>query len=122
MLNSLLGGLCWSQSSADGSGLLLSEVDWDESFALVLLSQLGFDGLVVNSQHTGDGFTNNTNFCQFRGSTTSDFGNTKLQIEREIMRLPSAERERRSPERARVSIHPIAAPILAFLLCEVHEL
>jgi hypothetical protein len=79
LLDSLLGGLCWSQSSADGSGLFLSEVNWDESFALVLLSQLGFDGLVVDSQHTGDGFTNNTNFGQLGGSTTGDFGNTKLK-------------------------------------------
>jgi hypothetical protein len=63
--------------------LLLSEVNWHEFFALVLLSQLGFDGLVVDGQHTGDRFTNNTNFGQLGSSTTSDFGNTELQTTQE---------------------------------------
>jgi hypothetical protein len=80
LLDSFLGGLRRSQSSANGSGLLLSEFNWGEFLALVLFSQLGFDGLVVDSQHASDWFADNTNFRQLRSSTSGDFGNTKLEI------------------------------------------
>lgn len=43
-----------SQTSANSSGLLLSEINWKKFLALVLFSQFGFDGLVVDSQDTGD--------------------------------------------------------------------
>ena len=78
LLDSLLGELLGSQSSSDGSGLLLSQIHGDESLASVLLLQLGLGGLVVHSQHAGDGLADNTDLGKLGSSTSGHLGDAKL--------------------------------------------
>ena len=46
LLDGLLGGLLLGQSSADGSGLLDSQVNWNKFLVGELLSQLQLKGII----------------------------------------------------------------------------
>lgn len=83
-VNHLLGG----ESSSDGSGLLLSQVNWDESLTSVLLSQLRFGDLVCDGQDAGNVLSHFTDSGQLSSSTIGDLSNTKgLEFTLQVLKL-----------------------------------
>mmetsp|Transcript_120313 Transcript_120313/g.236436 ORF Transcript_120313/g.236436 Transcript_120313/m.236436 type:complete len:149 (+) Transcript_120313:94-540(+) len=88
LLHGLLGNLLLGESSADSSGLLLSEVNRKELLTGELLSELTLGYLVCDGQNTSNRLSDGANLGKSGRGATGDLGDAQsLELALEVTKL-----------------------------------